>query len=245
MSNDDQGRGDYQRWRAYLRERFSGAGEDRFRGDRSRGAGAPPPGREYSGGFNSREAANDFNSEQGYETYRADRDWDDRGYGAPPLDYPARYGMEGDPSGFDDYESGYVRRPARDRELGDRPLVRRRWRGDSESEHAYVGPSYRHSGFDFDREHVARRDFAGRGPKNYRRSDERIADDVNEALTRSPYIDATDIDVRVEDGAVTLLGSVDDRGAKRLAEDIAESCFGVRDVSNRLKAGRDRAPRGD
>jgi BON domain len=241
-SEEGERNGDYQRWRAYLRERFGGDRDGRTRGDRSRGAGAPSPGREYSGGFHSRED-NDFGSEQGYESYRGNRDWDDRGYGA---DYPSRYGSEGDPSGFADYDSGYVRRPAGDRELGGR-RARPSWGGveDSDTEHAYVDPSYRYGGFGLGREHSARRDFAGRGPKNYRRSDERITDDVNEALTRSPYIDATDVDVRVEGGAVTLIGSVDDRGAKRLAEDIAESCFGVRDVSNQLKVGRDRAPRGD
>ena len=67
------------------------------------------------------------------------------------------------------------------------------------------------------------------------------SDDVNEALTRSPYIDATDVEVSVEAGAVTLTGNVDDRAAKRLAEDIAESCFGVLDVNNQLKVGRQRA----
>lgn len=230
--------GDYRRWRAYLRERLGGAREDRIRGERARGAAAPPPGREYSGGSHSREADDDFASEQAYERYRGNRDWDDRGYAA---DYPSRYGSEGDPSGFADYDSSYARRPSRDRELGDRGRARRWWGEDSDSEHAYVGPSYRYAGFGVGREHPARRDFAGRGPKNYRRADDRIADDVNEALTRSPYIDATDVEVRVEGGAVTLIGSVDDRGAKRMAEDIAEACFGVLDVSNQLKVGRQRA----
>lgn len=82
---------------------------------------------------------------------------------------------------------------------------------------------------------TARREsHAGRGPRNWRRPDERIAEDVNEALTRDPHLDATDIDVRVQDGEVTLLGSVEDRLAKRRAEDDALSCAGVRDVHNRL-----------
>jgi len=79
---------------------------------------------------------------------------------------------------------------------------------------------------------------AGRGPRNYRRSDERIREDINEELTRHPGIDATDIDVRVEDGEVTLSGMVDDRRAKRLAEDIAEQCSGVEDVHNELRIDR-------
>lgn len=86
--------------------------------------------------------------------------------------------------------------------------------------------------------------FAGRGPRNYRRSDERIEDEVNEALTRHPRLDATDIEVRVHDGEVTLTGRVDSRDAKRMADDAADSVFGVVDVVNQLRIGREgaRAP---
>lgn len=80
-----------------------------------------------------------------------------------------------------------------------------------------------------------RRDFTGRGPRGYRRSDERIADEVNEALTRDPDVDATDIAVRVAGGEVTLEGTVEDRRMKRLAEGAAESVSGVVDVHNRLR----------
>jgi hypothetical protein len=79
------------------------------------------------------------------------------------------------------------------------------------------------------------RGFAGRGPRNYRRSDARIEEDVNERLTAHPGIDATEIEVRVNDGEVTLAGTVDDRRSKRLAEDIADSVSGVRDVHNELR----------
>ena len=77
--------------------------------------------------------------------------------------------------------------------------------------------------------------FAGRGPKGYRRSDARIAEDVNERLTWHPDIDASDIEVRVASGEVTLSGIVEDRRAKRLAEDIVEDVVGVSDVHNELK----------
>src|SRR5919109_1247222 len=77
--------------------------------------------------------------------------------------------------------------------------------------------------------------FAGRGPKGYRRSDERIQEDVNDRLTWSAELDASDIEVRVVDGEVTLTGVVEDRAAKRLAEDLAEDIAGVRDVHNELK----------
>lgn len=74
----------------------------------------------------------------------------------------------------------------------------------------------------------------GRGPRNYKRSDDRIAEDVNEALTRHPGIDASDIEVAVAMGEVTLTGTVENRLEKRMAEDTAESCAGVRDVHNQL-----------
>ena len=77
--------------------------------------------------------------------------------------------------------------------------------------------------------------FAGRGPKGYRRSDERILDDINERLTQDPHIDASDIEVQVLNCEVTLLGTVDHREAKRRAEDIAESVFGINDVQNQIK----------
>lgn len=79
------------------------------------------------------------------------------------------------------------------------------------------------------------RNFAGRGPRNYKRSDERIREDVNERLTRNPELDAVDIDVRVSNCQVVLMGVVEDRHAKRLAEDIAEDVWGVDDVRNELK----------
>src|SRR5256885_12501149 len=43
----------------------------------------------------------------------------------------------------------------------------------------------------------------GRGPKGYRRSDERIREEVMERLTFSPDIDASDVEVEVQDGVVS------------------------------------------
>jgi hypothetical protein len=77
--------------------------------------------------------------------------------------------------------------------------------------------------------------FAGRGPKGYQRSDERIREDVNDRLTDHPAIDATEIEVRVTAGEVTLSGTVESRRVKRLAEDIVDSVRGVRDVHNELR----------
>lgn len=80
--------------------------------------------------------------------------------------------------------------------------------------------------------------YGGKGPKNWARSDERIREDVCEGLTYHPNIDATEIDVTVKDGEVTLSGTVHDRGSKRLAEDIVEDVRGVKDVHNQLRVVR-------
>jgi osmotically-inducible protein OsmY len=77
----------------------------------------------------------------------------------------------------------------------------------------------------------------GKGPKGYRRSDERIQEDINDQLTHHGDIDATEITVKVTSGVVTLSGTVEDRNAKRMAEDLAESVSGVQEVQNQLKVG--------
>jgi osmotically-inducible protein OsmY len=83
----------------------------------------------------------------------------------------------------------------------------------------------------------------GRGPKNYRRSDERIREDVSDRLSDHDWLDASEIEVEARDGEVTLTGTVESRYAKRLAEDIAESCSGVTHVQNNLRV-RSRESRG-
>jgi hypothetical protein len=78
----------------------------------------------------------------------------------------------------------------------------------------------------------------GRGPKGYQRADGRIEEDVNEMLTRDPDVDASDIEVKVQGGEVTLMGEVGSREEKRRAEDLAEQVSGVRDVHNQIKVKR-------
>lgn len=77
--------------------------------------------------------------------------------------------------------------------------------------------------------------YAGRGPRNFRRSDSNIEEDINERLTEHSWIDATDVEVIVETAEVTLRGRVDNREARELAEAIAESVFGVRSVNNQIR----------
>lgn len=78
-------------------------------------------------------------------------------------------------------------------------------------------------------------DHRGRGPKNYARSDERIREDVNDRLTEDVWLNASEIDVAVEQGEVTLSGTVEDRRAKRRAEDCVDTISGVKHVQNNLR----------
>jgi len=85
------------------------------------------------------------------------------------------------------------------------------------------------------REMDERQSHRGRGPRGYTRSDERIKEDINDDLTDSWSLDASNIEVEVSGGDVILTGTVDSRYEKRLAEDIAEDVSGVKNVENRLR----------
>ncbi|GMA15217.1 hypothetical protein GCM10025871_15480 [Deinococcus metallilatus] len=75
----------------------------------------------------------------------------------------------------------------------------------------------------------------GKGPRGYQRSDDRIREQVNDALEDEHGVDASDIEVQVQNGEVTLTGTVNDRNQKRMAEDCVERVRGVKDVHNRLR----------
>lgn len=77
--------------------------------------------------------------------------------------------------------------------------------------------------------------YAGRGPKGYQRSDERLRDEVCDRLTADPDIDASEITVTVQDCEVTFEGTIPNRSMKRGAEECAEEVSGVRQVHNRLR----------
>lgn len=137
------------------------------------------------------------------------------GYGRSGYDY-GRGGHYGGRERDDD--RGFFERAGDEMAswFGDDDAERRRrmdaWRGDSGAQH-----------------------HRGRGPRGYARSDERIREDVNERLTDDPYLDASDIEVTVSGAEITLSGTVEDRRAKRRAEDIAESVSGIRHVQNNLR----------
>jgi hypothetical protein len=82
------------------------------------------------------------------------------------------------------------------------------------------------------------RKLTGRGPKGYKRSDERIREDVSERIARS-WVNAEEVEVKVESGEVTLTGFVYSREEKRVIEDVAEEVFGVEEVNNHLRIHRE------
>ena len=164
------------------------------------------------------------------------------GFGYVPSPYPEqrRFSRYSTPSGYragerdfggyrgeygrDWSDRGYEETYPRDRERGwwDRAKDEvRSWAGDEDAE--------QRRRMDQARSHY------GRGPKGYTRSDDRIREDVSDRLTDDWIIDATNIEVTVSSGEVTLAGTVDSREAKRRAEDCAESVSGVRNVQNNLR----------
>ena len=80
-----------------------------------------------------------------------------------------------------------------------------------------------------------------RSPKGYKRSDERIREDVCDQLAQS-QIDPSDIEVSVSDGEVTLAGTVSERYMKWQAEQIIDGVGGVNEIHNQLRVRRNDQP---
>ncbi|MCR4264684.1 BON domain-containing protein [Nitratireductor sp. ZSWI3] len=150
-----------------------------------------------------------------------------QGYGAPYSYYgwPARGLYPARPSlGYGGgYGGRYGGRPYRS-DYGERDFWDRAsdevssWFGDEEAEQRRWRDRHR-----------------GKGPKGYVRSDERVHEDVNDRLAEDGMLDASDIEVTVDQGEVTLSGTVADRFEKRRAEDCADSVSGVRHTQNNLR----------
>lgn len=85
------------------------------------------------------------------------------------------------------------------------------------------------------RSEASRETHFGKGPKGYKRSPERIQEEACELLARDWYLDATDIEVSVEDNCLVLKGEVHSRKDKRHAEALVENISGIDDVINQIK----------
>jgi hypothetical protein len=99
------------------------------------------------------------------------------------------------------------------------------------------GEQLRHAGRSF----VGKVKRAFRGPKGYKRSDDRIREDVSDRLAQQDEVDPSDIEVRVENGDVTLTGTVRSRHEKFRAEELADDVSGVNEVHNQLRVGNAQA----
>ncbi|MCE3289794.1 MAG: hypothetical protein K0R83_1806 [Caulobacter sp.] len=195
--------------------RFGQGGYDRDRYGEDRYGNQGRSGEDYGYDRSNRYYGAEWSDRDSYDTRRAD-------YGSGN-----RYGQ-----GRDDYRGGgygeYGQRQSgrgsqlgvRDTGFGDpNPYVQAASDGERQGEHR------------------------GRGPADYRRSDDRIREDVNDRLTDDAHIDASGIQVAVKDGEVTLSGTVDSRFAKRHAEDLADRISGAKHVQNNLRV-RDGDSRG-
>lgn len=136
------------------------------------------------------------------------RDLEAPSFGEAGNSYPRDFGAE-----------GYGRYGYADARAGSERHVREAWAG------GYAGRGST----------VRRPDHRGRGPKSYTRSDDRILEDVNDRLSDDGHIDASDIEVEVKDGEVTLSGHVASRFAKRHAEDLTWLVSGVKQCQNNLR----------
>jgi hypothetical protein len=76
---------------------------------------------------------------------------------------------------------------------------------------------------------------SGKGPQGWNRSKERIREEVCERMAQHGQLDASNLQVDVNEGQVTLSGQVNSRREKRIAEDLAESVWGVNDVNNQIR----------
>ena len=140
-------------------------------------------------------------------------DWEGGGYTTDPYQRPSRYPGRVGEGGYGGRERNFMDK------AGDEVSS---WFGDDEAAERR----------DMDRRRAGH---YGRGPRGYKRSDARIAEDVNDELTDDWRLDASDIEVSVAEGEVTLSGTVHSREDKRLAEDLADNVSGVRNVQNNLR----------
>ncbi|MBB2919766.1 BON domain-containing protein [Cupriavidus alkaliphilus] len=77
------------------------------------------------------------------------------------------------------------------------------------------------------------------GPRGYQRSDDRIRDQICERLSYARGVDVSDVSVDVNEGVVSLTGTVRDRGQKYYIEDMADGTYGVKEVNNDIRVRRD------
>ena len=196
------------------------------------------------------------------------RDYGSRDYGARPVSerdrgrwssrqaenfdrWDTRYGN--DDYSHNDYGNGYRNRseygaPYSGRSYYDEPrpmygrgeIQRNVGYGETRGSGRYPAQSMdqgRIAASEYGRSQFSRR--FGQAPKGYKRSDERVREDVCDRLCQDWDLDASDVEVSVSNGEVTLSGTVADRDQKFRVEHIADSVAGVNEVHNQLRVKRE------
>jgi hypothetical protein len=203
-----------------------------------------------------------FDDRGRYETDRSHAERDERGSqweGVPDDRLPGTYRTD-DRQYHDRFREGYRQAPDRHRD----EAASQYYRAALDQRDDYLRWSAQNMGVWGDQSHPSRDDgesmpawlrrerggywrqyesqrphFVGRGPKGYQRSDDRIREEICDRMTEDALLDASEIEIDVKHGDVTLAGTVTSRDQKRRAEDIAERIGGVRDVTNQLRVTRD------
>ena len=198
----------------------------------------------YAYGGYSGESDDERDHDERYGRSRADyRAWRER-----PGRYNSGYGYRDRPQDEErgeggGYEAGYGSNFGRGHYYGSRRGAGDgayepdngypgRWSDERERQGRYSGMG--RSGRDVTR---AGGEYRGVGPKGYTRPDERTKELVCEALMDDPDLDASEIDIAVKNGEITLSGTVEDREDRRHAEDLAERCASGKHVQNNLRVG--------
>lgn len=199
-------------------------------------------------GMGGQDDTRSYGPGQGYGGQGGQRSWDDRqsqgrmssqGYGMGQ----GRYGSDHDRSygGYGE-ERGYNWDGLRRAGQGGGPYAQPSGYGNmggmGRDQSSQYGPSGYGMGGQYGSQY-GQESYRGRGPSGYQRSDERIKEQVNDALEDDDRVDASDITVQLQNGEVTLSGTVKDRHQKRAAEDCVERVRGVKDVHNQLRVQGD------
>jgi len=194
-----------ENWRGRQMMSSGGGGQQ----DQQSGYGPRDSGREYGPG-----AQRDYGREYNQGSQRDYRRDDDRSYVQQSQGYPREQGSYQRNQGYESRDRGMM--PAYGQQYGQ-------------------GSSSGYTGGRQNEDWRVPGPFTGKGPRGYQRSDERIREEVSDRLSQHGRIDASDMDVQVRNGEVTLGGNANSRDEKRMAEDVAASVQGVTDVNNQIK----------
>jgi osmotically-inducible protein OsmY len=237
------------------RERFGSYWDDRSRrwdpdegyrsterygqGQSGYGAGRYEEDRSYTGSYSGRGGSRWDERDEGYGRYGHRGMGDEYGeegrlHGSPPIG-AAQAGWNQQRMYPRERSVGYES-PYREPGMQDRESMRQQTRYGSQG---YQGWGQQERSWRPQGSQVSHR---GKGPAGYMRSDERIREMVCDALTEDHNVDASNVEVSVKNGEVTLSGTVEDRMQKRMAEDCVEQIAGVRDVHNQIRIGDRKVP---